>query len=159
MTHELTSPGDASPPARSDLHITVTGLTKRFRDRTILDHISFAVAPGQTVALIGPSGGGKSTLLRCLNGLHTFEAGEIQIGPHRLTAAEDRGDHEGGEDRGARGRHHRRAPRVRLASATIRQTGTIARTAAASIRPWSVGGSSVSDASPSGNVYQRSSYT
>jgi ABC-type polar amino acid transport system ATPase subunit len=71
----------------NDLHITVANLTKRFGDRLILDDISLTVEPGQTVALIGPSGGGKSTLLRCLNGLNTFEAGEVRIGPHRLTAA------------------------------------------------------------------------
>ena len=34
--------------------------------------------------MIGPSGGGKSTLLRCINGLNTFDAGEIRVGPHVL---------------------------------------------------------------------------
>src|SRR5262249_59994560 len=43
---------------------------------------------GGTVALIGPSGGGKSTLLRCLNGLHGFDAGAVRVGPHVLTAAD-----------------------------------------------------------------------
>ena len=64
--------------------VTVTGLCKRFGPRTILDNISLRIEPGETVALLGPSGGGKSTLLRCLNGLNRFDAGEIKIGPHTL---------------------------------------------------------------------------
>jgi len=66
--------------------ITLTNVTKRFGGRTILDGISLTIPPGQTVALLGPSGGGKSTLLRCLNGLNPFDAGEIRIGPHMLCA-------------------------------------------------------------------------
>ena len=66
--------------------IELRNVTKRFGTRTILDNISLTIAPGETVALIGPSGGGKSTLIRCLNGLNTFDAGEIQVGPHRLCA-------------------------------------------------------------------------
>jgi polar amino acid transport system ATP-binding protein len=67
-----------------DLHIRIADLTKRFGPRLVLDGVSLAIEPGQTLALIGPSGGGKSTLLRCLNGLNTFDAGEIRIGPHVL---------------------------------------------------------------------------
>jgi ABC-type polar amino acid transport system ATPase subunit len=65
--------------------ILVHNVTKRYGARTILDNISLTIPSGETVALIGPSGGGKSTLLRCLNGLNTFDAGEIQVGPHRMT--------------------------------------------------------------------------
>ena len=64
--------------------ILVRNVTKRYGERTILDNISLTIPSGETVALIGPSGGGKSTLLRCLNGLNTFDNGEIQVGPHRL---------------------------------------------------------------------------
>lgn len=66
--------------------ISVRGLSKRFGDRAILNDVSLDVTPGETVALIGPSGGGKSTLLRCLNGLNTFEEGSVQVGPHKLEA-------------------------------------------------------------------------
>ena len=52
----------------------------------MLDRIDLSIGQGETVALIGPSGGGKSTLLRCLNGLTTFEQGEIHVGDHVLAA-------------------------------------------------------------------------
>jgi len=68
------------------LNIRLVGVTKRYGSRTILDNITTEVSAGQTVALIGPSGGGKSTLLRCLNGLNEFDAGEIRIGSHVLKA-------------------------------------------------------------------------
>ena len=66
------------------MHIHVNDLTKRFGPRLVLDRIKLEVKEGETVALIGPSGGGKSTLLRCLNGLTTFESGEICVGDHLL---------------------------------------------------------------------------
>lgn len=68
--------------------IVIRNVTKRFGARTILDDISLTIPHGETVALLGPSGGGKSTLIRCLNGLNTFDAGEIEIGPHRLAPGE-----------------------------------------------------------------------
>src|SRR5437764_14845234 len=68
------------------LAIALQDVTKRFGSRLVLDGITLTVNPGETVALIGPSGGGKSTLLRCLNGLNTFDAGEIRVGPHTLRA-------------------------------------------------------------------------
>src|SRR5438132_8305485 len=69
---------------KGQMQIAVRNVAKQFGDRRVLDGVSLTVNAGETVALIGPSGGGKSTLLRCLNGLNTFDAGEIQVGPHRL---------------------------------------------------------------------------
>jgi len=66
--------------------VTLTNVTKRFGDRLVLDQISLSARGGETLALIGPSGGGKSTILRCINGLTTFDAGEIRVGAHVLPA-------------------------------------------------------------------------
>lgn len=57
--------------------LTVENLTKKFGDLLVLDDISFDVEEGERIAIIGPSGGGKSTLLRCLNCLEDPTAGKI----------------------------------------------------------------------------------
>jgi polar amino acid transport system ATP-binding protein len=72
------------------LEVAIESVTKRFGLRTVLDGVSLLAAAHQTVAVIGPSGGGKSTLLRCINGLSRFDAGEIRVGPHVLRPG-DRG--------------------------------------------------------------------
>ncbi len=61
--------------------IDVRGITVRAEgsDRALLSDISFAVAPGEIVALVGPSGAGKSTLLRVLSGALSPDAGEVRI--------------------------------------------------------------------------------
>jgi ABC-type polar amino acid transport system ATPase subunit len=59
--------------------ISVRTLSKRHGDRVVLDGVSAEVARGETIAVVGPSGGGKTTLLRCLNYLESFDAGEIVI--------------------------------------------------------------------------------
>ena len=66
--------------------VELDGIHKRFGSRVVLNGVSLSVQPGETVAVIGPSGGGKSTLLRCANGLCPFERGEVRVGPHRLAA-------------------------------------------------------------------------
>ncbi|WP_118134520.1 amino acid ABC transporter ATP-binding protein [Oceanicella sp. SM1341] len=60
--------------------ISVRGLTKRFGDTTVLDGIDLDVREGERVVIVGPSGTGKSTLLRCLNFLDRPDAGTITIG-------------------------------------------------------------------------------
>ena len=59
--------------------ISVRTLSKRHGNRLVLDNLSAEVAAGDTIAIVGPSGGGKSTLLRCLNYLESFDGGEISI--------------------------------------------------------------------------------
>ena len=67
-------------------HVEFREVTKRFGNRLVLDAVNLTVQVGETVVLIGPSGGGKSTLLRCINGLTPFEAGEILVGNYRIAA-------------------------------------------------------------------------
>lgn len=60
--------------------IKVSNLSKKFDDLSVLKDISLEVNKGEIVVIIGPSGTGKSTLLRCLNYLETPTTGTIEIG-------------------------------------------------------------------------------
>ena len=57
--------------------IEVRNLTKKFGDLTVLDDISESIFEGEKVVIIGPSGGGKSTFLRCLNVLEDPTSGRV----------------------------------------------------------------------------------
>ena len=59
--------------------IEVRDLVKSHGPLRVLDGVSLAVKRGEVATVIGPSGGGKSTLLRCVNGLDSFEAGRICV--------------------------------------------------------------------------------
>ena len=61
------------------MKLEIAGLTKCFGATRALDALSLAVASARVLVLIGPSGGGKSTLLRVLGGLETADAGSITI--------------------------------------------------------------------------------
>lgn len=67
--------------------IQVKGLSKSFRQQTVLQAIDLEVAQGEVVAIIGPSGSGKTTLLRCLNLLETPDAGSIRLGELTIDAS------------------------------------------------------------------------
>jgi ABC-type polar amino acid transport system ATPase subunit len=59
--------------------ITVSELVKWHGSLKVLDGVSLTIQRGEVSAVIGPSGGGKSTLLRCINGLEPFQDGEIAV--------------------------------------------------------------------------------
>ena len=63
--------------AGNDAILRIEGLVKRFGDRSVLDGIDLTVTSGQVVVIVGPSGTGKSTLLRCINGLESIHGGRI----------------------------------------------------------------------------------
>jgi ABC-type polar amino acid transport system ATPase subunit len=65
--------------------IRIRGLRKRYGPRVALDGIDAEVLDGECVAIVGPSGGGKSTLLRCLNALAPFDEGAVDIAGFSLT--------------------------------------------------------------------------
>jgi polar amino acid transport system ATP-binding protein len=73
--------------------ICVRHLSKSFGTHRVLDDVSLDIAKGEVVCIIGASGSGKSTLLRCMNGLESYDSGELTI-DGRLIRKEDRNIHE-----------------------------------------------------------------
>jgi ABC-type polar amino acid transport system ATPase subunit len=72
--------------------ISVRKLSKRYGDRLVLEAVSAEVTRGETIAIVGPSGGGKTTLLRCLNYLESFDEGEVEIAGGKLRPGMGRSD-------------------------------------------------------------------
>lgn len=66
--------------------LEVRGLKKTFGEHTVLDGVDLQVNQGEVVAIIGPSGTGKSTLLRCINLLEMPEEGSIRLGKVEVSA-------------------------------------------------------------------------
>lgn len=64
---------------------------KSFGETPVLEDISLSVQQGEVVAIIGPSGGGKSTLLRCLALLETLDAGKLAYGDLTVVENDDKG--------------------------------------------------------------------
>ena len=66
--------------------LDVAGLAKRYGDSAIFANVDLQVAPGEFVAILGESGVGKSTLLNCIAGLDSVDAGRVQITGTDITA-------------------------------------------------------------------------
>jgi sulfate transport system ATP-binding protein len=65
--------------------ITIRGVSKRFGDAVALDNVNLEVPAGSLTALLGPSGGGKSTLLRIIAGLEVPDTGTVEIDGEDVT--------------------------------------------------------------------------
>jgi polar amino acid transport system ATP-binding protein len=74
----------------SEYILRVEDLHKNFGDREILHGISFAVKKGETIVFIGPSGTGKSTLLRCINQLTEPDRGRVFLDNEEITGCGQR---------------------------------------------------------------------
>lgn len=61
------------------MSIEIKNVSKRFGDFVALDNVEVSIPTGQLTALLGPSGGGKSTLLRIIAGLEQLDSGSIEI--------------------------------------------------------------------------------
>ena len=68
-------------------YLTVRGLTARDGAAPVINDISLTVAEGEGATVIGPNGGGKSTLLNCLTGRLRPQAGQVLLDGHDVTAA------------------------------------------------------------------------
>jgi glutamine transport system ATP-binding protein len=64
--------------------VKAENVRKFFGNFEVLRGISCSIARGEVVVIIGPSGAGKSTFLRCINGLESFQSGDIRVGGFRL---------------------------------------------------------------------------
>ena len=69
--------------------LRVQNLGKHYGSTPVFANVQFAVAPGEFVAIVGDSGVGKSTLLNCLAGLDTWDAGSITHGTTDLGQLDD----------------------------------------------------------------------
>ena len=69
--------------------LRVQGLAKRYGEVAVFGNVSLSVAPGEFVAIVGESGVGKSTLLNCMAGLDTWDAGRVLVDGEDLSALDD----------------------------------------------------------------------
>jgi len=90
MRPSLYSPAQAARPAMSHASLSVQNLHKRFGEREVLRGVSLTARPGDVITLIGSSGSGKSTFLRCINLLEQPHEGELKLGQEVLKLRRDR---------------------------------------------------------------------
>lgn len=82
-----------SPCSDDSPILELKGISKRFGSNQVLDNVDLTVKPGEAVALIGPSGTGKSTILRIIAGLLAADQGDIFVaGQQRQGLIEDAHD-------------------------------------------------------------------
>ena len=69
---------------RAEAAVEIIGLHKWYGDFHVLRDINLKVARGERIVICGPSGGGKSTLLRCINRLEDWQRGPHRRRRHRI---------------------------------------------------------------------------
>ena len=72
----------ATPFLDKTFGVTVTGLNKKYGRTTVLKDINLEVKPGEIFCIMGPSGSGKSVLLKHIAGLERATSGEVRIGEY-----------------------------------------------------------------------------
>jgi ABC-2 type transport system ATP-binding protein len=71
-----------APAAGDQPILSVRGLTRSFGDQVVVSDLDLEVRAGERVALRGPNGSGKTTILRCITGALVPTAGEVHVGGH-----------------------------------------------------------------------------
>ena len=67
--------------------VKVENLVKKYKDMVAVKDVSFSVKEGEVLAIIGSSGSGKSTVLRCMNQLEKIDGGNIKIDEEEMVKA------------------------------------------------------------------------
>lgn len=88
---KASDPGDDRSPDARDVLIRLRGLTFRRGDRVILDNVDMDIHRGDVVAIMGPSGVGKTTILKLIAGQLQPDAGTIEIDGQDLSTLDHRG--------------------------------------------------------------------
>jgi general L-amino acid transport system ATP-binding protein len=81
----MTAGSDDKPSARPDTAVEIVGLNKWYGEFHVLRDINLKVTRGERIVICGPSGGGKSTLLRCINRLEDWQTGRVIVDGIELT--------------------------------------------------------------------------
>jgi general L-amino acid transport system ATP-binding protein len=76
---------DDKPVSRQDTAVEIVGLNKWYGEFHVLRDIDLKVTRGERIVICGPSGGGKSTLLRCINRLEDWQTGHVVVDGIELT--------------------------------------------------------------------------
>jgi ATP-binding cassette subfamily F protein 3 len=72
------------PPRAGRTVMTLSGIVKRYGEKTVYDGLDLTLERGQKIALVGPNGAGKSTLLKIVAGVLDYDAGDRELG-HNVT--------------------------------------------------------------------------
>jgi general L-amino acid transport system ATP-binding protein len=94
MDHDAQPPSNGPPGRAADIRTTrnevaieIVGLNKWFGAFHALRDVNLKVMRGERIVICGPSGGGKSTLLRCINRIENWQQGRLIVDGVELTAA------------------------------------------------------------------------
>ena len=74
------------PGASREVQLSVHGLSKAFHGRPAIEDVDFTASRHEFVAVLGPSGAGKTTLFRCITGLLALDQGTVRIGMSEVTS-------------------------------------------------------------------------
>ncbi|MFW0784977.1 ABC transporter ATP-binding protein [Gordonia sp. CPCC 206044] len=79
MNESADAPPQPQRPGSVTPALQITGLVKRYGDRTAVDGLDLELAPGTVLALLGPNGAGKTTTVEVCEGFLTADAGEVRV--------------------------------------------------------------------------------